>query len=683
MTSSEGQVLDALDRKANDAFPGKVVRKDLVRRVKVGANVPVYVLEYLLGKYCASDDPEAVEVGLRVVNETLAEHFVRADEAQRAQAKLKRAGEHRFIDKVKVRFLESEGKFWAELAGLGSRYVHIPEDLVYRYGRLLEGGVWAQVDLRYDEGEEVGGLKRPFFITALKPIQVAALDFQEYTEARASFSTEEWIDLLVRSMGLEPAHFDRRVKLLFLIRLVPMVERNYNLIELGPRGTGKSFVYRELSPNTILISGGKTTIAQMFWNLSTNKVGLVGLWDVVAFDEVAGIHFTDPTGVQIMKDYMESGSFSRGREEITAEASIVFVGNLDQPVDVLTRTKHLFEPLPAQLQDMAFIDRLHFYLPGWETPKMETRFFTTHYGFVVDYAAEVFRGLRKRSYADLLDQHWELGDHLNARDVKAVRKTVSGLVKLLHPAGDASRDEVQEYLELALEGRRRVKEQLKKMGVFEYAKTSFSYIDRETREQHFVGVPEEGGRDLISPDPLPPGTVYTAALSDGDKVAIHRIEVSRFSGSGKLRITGSPGRAMRDSIQTAFDYVRARARELGIESDLRSYDFHVQVVDLTASKEGAEAGVAFFVALYSLLRNQPVQAGLVVLGQMTIHGNILPLPGVQEPLQAVMDNGAKKVVIPVENKRHLLDVPGDILDAVDPIFYADPLTAALKACGLH
>jgi len=681
MNSANG--LDALDRKANEVFPGKVVRKDLVRRVKVGANVPVYVLEYLLGKYCASDDPEAVEVGLRVVNETLTENFVRPDEAQRAQAKLKRAGQHRFIDKVKVRFLPSEDKFWAELANFGARYVHIPDDLVYKYGRLLEGGVWAQVDLRYDAEEEVSGQKRPFFITALRPIQVASFELEEYAQGRAAFTTPEWLDLVTRSMGLEPTHFDRRLKLLFLTRLIPMAERNYNFVELGPRGTGKSFVYRELSPNSILISGGKTTVAQMFWNLATNKVGLVGLWDVVAFDEVAGIHFTDATGVQILKDYMESGSFSRGREEIPAEASMVFVGNLDLPVEILTRTGHLFQPLPEQLQDMAFIDRLHFYLPGWETPKMETRFFTTHYGFVVDYLAEALRELRRRSYVDLVDRYWEFGDHLNARDVKAVRKTVSGLVKLLHPVGDPTREELEEYLELALEGRRRVKEQLKKMGAFEYARTSFSYIDRQTRDQRFVGVPEEGGRDLIAPDPLPPGTVYTAALSDGDKVAIHRIEVSRFSGTGKLRITGSPGRAMKDSIQTAFDYVKARSRELGIEQDLKSYDFHVQVVDLTASKEGAEAGVAFFVALYSLLRNQPVQAGLVVLGQMTIHGNILPLHSIQEPLQAVMDNGAKRVLVPVENKRHLLEVPGDILDAVDPIFYADPLTAALKACGLH
>ena len=675
--------MDHLDRKANEAFPGRMVRKDLVRGVKVGASVPIYVVEYLLGKYCASDDPAAVQAGLKVVNETLVENFVRPDEAQRARARLKRQGSHRFIDKVKVRLLASEDKFWAELTNFGDRYVHIPEELVYKYPRLLEGGIWAQVDLRYDPQEEVSGQKRPFFITALRPIQIASFEFDEYVQGRASFSTDEWLDILIRSMGLESSQFERRVKLLFLVRLVPMVERNYNLVELGPRGTGKSFVYRELSPNSILVSGGKTTVAQMFWNLATNRIGLVGLWDVVAFDEVAGIRFTDPTGVQIMKDYMESGSFSRGREEILAEASLVFVGNLDQPPEVLAQTHHLFQPLPDQLQDMAFIDRLHFYLPGWETPKMQPDFFTTHYGFVVDYLAEAFRDLRKRSYDQLIDRYWEFGDHLNARDVKAVRKTVSGLVKLLYPGGDPTREELEELLELAMEGRRRVKEQLRKMGAFEYSRTSFSYIDRQTREPHFVGVPEEGGRDLISPDPLPPGSVYTAALTGGDKVTIHRIEVSKFSGSGKLKITGSPGKAMKDSIQTAFDYIKARARELGIEQDLKSYDFHVQVVDLMASKEGAEAGVAFFVALFSLLRNQPVQAGLVVLGQMTIQGNILPLNSVVEPLQAVMDNGAKRVLIPIENKRHLLEVPGDVLGAVDPIFYSDPLTAALKACGLR
>lgn len=681
MSSNNG--LDDLDRKANEVFAGKAVRKDLVRRVKVGANVPVYVLEYLLGKYCASDDPEAVEVGLRVVNETLAENFVRPDEAQRVQAKLKRDGQARLIDKVKVRLVESEDKYWAELTNFGNKYVHVPEDVVYQYERLLQGGIWAQVDLRYDAEEEVGGLKRPFFITKLRPIQVASFDFDEYATGRSQLRTEEWTDLLVRSMGLEPAHFGRRLKLLFLVRLIPMVERNYNLVELGPRGTGKSFVYRELSPNSILVSGGKTTVPQMFVNLQTGKLGLVGLWDVVAFDEVAGIHFTDPTGVQILKDYMESGSFSRGREEIPAEASLVFVGNLDQPVEILTRTGHLFQPLPDGLRDMAFIDRLHFYLPGWETPKMEMHFFTGHYGFVVDYLAEAFRELRKRSYGDLLDRYCEFGDHLNARDVKAVRRTVSGLVKLLHPGGTLQRDELREYLELALEGRRRVKEQLRKMGSFEYARTSFSYIDRETREQKFVGVPEEGGRGLISPDPLAPGTVYAATYAAGEKITIHRIEVSRFSGSGKLRLTGSPGKPMRDSIHTAFDYIRSRAREVGIEQDLHSYDFHVQVVDLMATTDGGETGVAFFVALYSLLRNQPLLAGLVVLGQMTIQGNILPLHSVVELLQAVRDNGAKRVLIPVENKRHLLEVPADILDAVDPIFYADPLTAALKACGLH
>jgi ATP-dependent Lon protease len=673
----------ALDRKANEVYGGKIVRKDLVRKVKVGANVPVFVLEYLLGKYCATDDVRAIEAGLRLVNDTLAENFVRPDEATKAQSRTKERGRHSFIDKVKVRYLESEDKYWGELVNFGSRYVHVPDTLIRKYERLLEEGIWAQVEIEHRPDESSGGAIRPFFLTGLKPIQVASFDFADYKAGRARFSTDEWIDLLIRSIGLEPTQFERRLKLLFLIRLVPMVERNFNLVELGPRGTGKSFVYREVSPYAILVSGGRTTVANLFYNMATRKMGLVGLWDVVAFDEVAGIQFDDRTAIQILKDYLESGSFSRGREEMPAEASMVFLGNLNQPVEVLTRTRHLFDPLPDGMRDdMAFIDRLHFYLPGWEVPKMTNDMLTDHYGFVVDYLAEAFQELRKQNFAEILDRHFSLGNHLNARDAKAVRKAVSGLLKLLFPHGDFTKADLEECVSLALEGRRRVKEQLKKMGAFEYYQTSFSYVDSETRHERFVGVPEEGGRGLISPDPLAPGSVYCAALTDGEKVALHRIEVSRMAGSGKLRVTGVADKAMRESITTAFDYIKSRKRELGIEKDIDSYDFHVQVVDLMSSKEGSETGVAFFVALYSLLRNQPVQPGLVVLGEMTIHGNILPVKSLVEPLQVAMDNGAKKVLIPVENKRHFLEVPGDVVAKVDPIFYPDPLHAALKALGI-
>lgn len=669
-----------LDRKAIAIFPGRVVRKDLVRQVKVGANVPVYVLEYLLGKYCATDDPIAIQAGLRLVNNTLADSIIRPDEAMKAQSRVKERGEQKFIDKVLVRL--DGNKYWAEVVNFGHRFVHIPDHFVRQYERLLEGGVWAQVVIEFRGEEEVGGRVRPFFITELKPIQLAAFDMAGYQAKRAELTTDEWLDLLVRTVGLEPAHFSRRQKLFTLLRLVPMVQRNYNLIELGPRGTGKSFVYRDLSPYSILVSGGKTTVANLFYNMSTRQVGLVGMWDVVAFDEVAGIQFGDKTAVQILKDYMESGSFSRGREEIVADASMVFAGNTNQPVEVMVRSGTLFQPLPAEMQDMALIDRIHYYLPGWEVSKMRDEFFTDHYGFVVDYLAEALRDLRRQNYTDLIDRHFSLGSHLNTRDAKAVRRTVSGLVKLLHPAGDPSKTELQEYLEFALEGRRRVKEQLKKMGAFEYYQTSFSYTDNETRQEQFVGVPEEGGQHLISQDPLPSGTVYTAALTHSDAVTLNRIEISRMAGSGKLRLTGSPDRALRESIVTAFDYIKANKLKLGIERDVNNYDFHVQVVDLTLTKDGSEAGVAFFVALYSLLREKPVQAALVVLGEMTIQGNIQPLRSLVEPLQVLMDNGARRVLIPVSNRRQFLEVPPDILERVDPIFYSEPLAAALKALGL-
>jgi ATP-dependent Lon protease len=670
-----------LDHKAADVFAGKVVRKDLVRKVKVGANVPVYVLEYLLGKYCATDDPAAIQAGLRLVNFQLAENFIRPDEANKAMFAVKDKGQGTYIDKIRVRSTERDD--WGEMANFGNRYLHVPDTLLRRYPRLLEGGIWAQINLEHRADEENEKNSHPFYVTDLKPIQLAGFELAEYIEGRGRFSTDEWVDLLIRSIGLEPTGLSQRLKLLLLARIIPMAERNYNLIELGPRGTGKSFVYRETTPYAILVSGGKTTVANLFYNMSTGKMGLVGLWDVVAFDEVAGIEFSDKTAIQILKDYMESGSFSRGREELGAEASMVYLGNINQPVDVLVKTSHLFAPLPdAMRDDMAFIDRLHAYLPGWEVPKMATGLLTEGYGFVVDYLAEAVRELRKQNFTDVIDAHFSLGSHLNARDARAVRKTVSGFVKLLHPDRQVTVDELRGYLELALEMRRRVKEQLKKLGSFEYYQTSFSYLDNNTMQEHFVGVPEEGGRDLISTDPLPPGSMYSVTLTEEDKVALHRIEVGKMAGgSGKLRITGSPDSATKTSLTTAFDYMRARRRELGIDRELDTFDYHVQAVDLTGSGQRAQAGIAFFIALYSAIKERPGRAALVVLGDLTIQGNVLPMRSLAEPLQVAMDNGARRALIPVENKRSFLDVSGDIVEHVDPIFFGEPLAAALKALG--
>jgi ATP-dependent Lon protease len=490
VTADASTPMDALDRLANDAFAGRVVRKDLVRQVKVGANVPVYVLEFLLGKYCASDDPAAIATGLQVVNQTLQENFIRPDESELAKANLKRKGQHRLIDKVDVRLVASEDKFWAHLLSFGDKYVHISEELVYKYERLLGGGVWCQLDLVYNADDDQPQ-KRPFYIKALKPIQVAAFDMDEYVAARERFSRDEWLDLVTRSIGLEPAHYNVRGKLLAILRLLPMVERNYNLIELGPWGTGKSFIFRESSPNAILISGGKVTVAQLFVNLSSGRVGLLGMWDVVAFDEVAGLQMSDSTVINMLKDFMESGSFARGKEEVPTEASIVFIGNTSKPHQELVRSAHLFADLPKAMIDPAFLDRLHYYLPGWEAPKLEKRLFTDHFGLVSDYFAEALRQLRKQSQVRALDRDFALGSHLSARDEKAVRKTVSGLLKILHPHGEWSHGELREYLEFAMEGRRRVKEQLKKLAGHDYAKTAFSYVERDTGHEVWVDVPEQ------------------------------------------------------------------------------------------------------------------------------------------------------------------------------------------------
>ncbi|QII13615.1 hypothetical protein KsCSTR_42360 [Candidatus Kuenenia stuttgartiensis] len=667
-----------LDKKTNEFFGGKVVRKDLVRKVKVGANVPVYVLEFLLGKYCATDDTQAIESGLRLVNNTLAKNFINPDEANKAQSWVKEKGSYTFIDKVKVRLIASEDKYWAELVNFSNTQIHIPDNFVKQYERLLEGGIWAQVEMIYRYDEEQRGKRSPFWITKINPIQLASYDHNEYLAGRSGFTTEEWIDLLIRSIGLEPAGMDKRIKLLYLSRLIPMVETNYNFVELGPRGTGKSFVYRETTPYAILISGGKTTVANMFYNMSTRKVGLVGLWDVVAFDEVGGINLDDNYVVDIMKDYLESGSFSRGREEISAKASVCMLGNINQPVDILVKSSHLFQPFPDGLKDPALIDRLHFYLPGWEIAKMSAEMFTEHYGFVVDYLAEAFRELRKANFTESVDKYFALGTHLNARDSKAVRKTVSGFLKLLHPNGEFIKEELEEYLKIALECRRRVKEQLKKMLSYEYSHTSFSYIDQEIREERFVGVPEEGGRDLISPDPLPPGSVYTTFVGNDGRAALYRIEVGISAGTGKLKTSGGLSKSMKDSLSRAFDYLKSHKVEFGIGRDIDTTDFHVEGVDLLNTNIDCQIGVAFFVAMYSALKKRPLRSATLVLGDLSIQGNIKPLTSLNEPLQVGMDNGARRACIPIENKRHFFDVPADVVERVDPIFYGEPMVAAQK-----
>jgi ATP-dependent Lon protease len=670
-----------LDRKAASVFAGKVVRKDLVRKVKVGANVPVFVLEYLLGKYCATDDPVAIDAGLKVVNNTLSSNFVRPDEANKAQSMVKDKGKHTFIDKVQVRYVSEDDKYWAELKNFGHKYVHIPEHFMREYDRLLMGGIWAQLDIRHNYDEDQKGKRSPFWIADLKPIQVATFDLEEYRACRNQFTGDEWIDLLLRTIGLEPSYFNRRQKLHFLVRLIPLAEANYNLVELGPRETGKSYGYQELSPYTILLTG-PTTVANLFFNMASGKIGLVGIWDAIGFDEVADLQKMPKEVVTTLKTYCESGTFARGKDSLSGMASIAMFGNTNQPVEVMVRSSHLFMPMPDVIrEDMAFLDRIHFYIPGWEMPKMKVDFFTNHYGFVVDYLAEALRELRKHTFTEVLDRSFSLGTHLKSRDVKAVRKTVSGLVKLIYPNGEHSKEEIAELVELSLEGRRRVKEQLKKMGSFEFHQTSFSLIDNETREEKFVGVPEQGGRDMISLDPLAAGSVYTSSVDDHAKVGLYRLEVGCSPGTGKLKIAGGVEGLMRESFNRAFAYLMGQKVKMGVGQQVDVTDFHVEAIDLLSNHVPCEAGIALVVAVYSALKRLPVQAGLVILGDLSIQGNIKPMRSLAEPLQVAMDNGARKALIPLENKRNFLEVSGDIVERVDPVFFSDPMMAAMKALG--
>lgn len=679
MMSPAAPERDALDHKVNEAFAGKVVRKDLVRKVKVGANVPVFVLEFLLGKYCASTDPLAIDMGLQVVNDTLAENYIRPDESMKAQNKVIDRGNHSFIDKVKVRIVDSER--WAEAVNFGDRFLHVPSHYARDFERLLTGGVWAQVDVKHEHDDESKG-KHSFWITKLEPIQIASFDLDEYRQTRRSFSTDEWIDFMIRSLGYEPESMDRRLKLLFLVRLIPLAERNYNLVELGPRGTGKSYAIQEVSPYASLLTG-PTTVANLFGHMSGRQKGMVQIWDVVGFDEVADLQKMPKEVITTMKTYCESGSYQRGTEAASGDASIAMFGNTNQPIEVMVQVGHLFEPMPDIIRDdMAFIDRLHFYLPGWEIPKMRTEHFTDHYGFVVDYLAEALRELRKHNFTEILDRNVSLGTHLNARDRKAVRRTVSGLVKIVHPHGEPNEDDLAEILELAIEGRRRVKEQLKKMGSFEYYQTSFSYTIEETGEERFVGVPEQGGRDLISLDPLAPGSAYTAGISGDGTVGMFRIEVSIAGGAGKLKMAGGVRGAMKESVLRAFAYMQAHKAELGIGRELDTSDFHVEVIDLLANRVDAEIGVGFFTASFSAIRRTPLTPALLILGDMSVQGNLKPLRSLVEPLQVAMDNGAKRALIPIGNKRNFLDVDADIVEHVDPIFYGDPKVAAMKSIGV-
>lgn len=670
-----------LDEKALTEFSGRVVRKDLVQDIKSGVNVPTYVLEYLLGQYCATDDEEALKEGVETVKKILSKHYVRPDEAEFVKSEIRQTGRYRVIDKISVKLDENADAYFASFVNLGLKNVEVNEHLVSKHEKLLGGGIWAIVDLEYIP-ENAGGAGSLFGIDEFKPIQISQMDIEEIKEGRANFTRDEWRDLILQSVGFDPVHFSDREKMLLLARLLPMTESNYNFVEMGPRGTGKSYVYREMSPHSILVSGGKTTVAKLFLNLNTGRIGLVGLWDVVAFDEVGGLKFQDSEAVQILKDYMESGSFSRGREELSAQASMVYVGNIDLDIEGVLKSSHLFSPFPDDMQDLALIDRYHYYLPGWEVPKMQSEYFGDQYGFIVDYLAEYLREMRKETHGDAINQYFGFGDHLNQRDEKAVRKTVSGLLKLLHPHGEFEKEHLVEYLEFAIEGRRRIKEQLKRIGGMEYRAVNFSYTDLETREEMYVGVPEEAEDTLIPQGTQRPGTVYTVG-EDGSRNSIFRIETQALPGKGKSNISGVPGSGMKEDFETAYDYLKANIREVSPDESLDDHNINIQVLNPGNAGEGEETSAAFLVGIISGILDRPVRSSLVVLGSMSLMGELVPVNSLVDKLQLASDSGANQILLPAKNKKDLGKVPDELLDEIELIFYSDPVNAASKAMNIE
>jgi ATP-dependent Lon protease len=682
---SDGPIeLDELDGLANEAFPGLVVRKDLLRRMRSAFGVPAFVIEFLLGKYCASTDEEAIREGLEFVRETLQSKYVKPDEREAVKSAIKQHSTYEIIDKISVRLVETHDKYWARLSNLDLDFINVEEQQVREHDRLLMGGVWAEINLRYDDAYVFKGQNRPFFVESIRPIQLSTRNIERFVEGRKRFTRDQWLDLLMRSMGYEPNHpyYTQRRKLHYMQRLVPLVERNYNSVELGPRGTGKSFVYQQLSPYCHLVSGGQTTTAQMFVNLSSGQRGLVALWDVVAFDEAAGIKFTDKNGLNIMKGYMEDGAFSRGSDVINAEGSIVFVGNIDGDIDTIIRTSNLFYPMPKEM-DTAFYDRIHAYIPGWEFQKTSDAAYTNHFGLVTDYLAEVFREVRKRSYGDFAERYFRFGQHLGGRDQKAVRKSVSGLIKLLHPDGEVTKAEVEEYLTYAMEGRRRVKEQLKKMGGLEYWDTTFSYIDKDSGQETFVPVAEMKSGGIIAEGGLPPGSIYTIGTDATDnRLAIFLLQTQMNRGSGRIVPLGNLSSRMKEAIKTADAYLKANLKNLGIDQDLKAYDFTVQAINLNQAKEGSETAVAFFLSMVSALLGKPVLDRTVVLGEMSVQGMLLKVSTLPERMQAAVEAGAKRILIPSENKRDLAEVPVAVITAIQWQFYDSPTRAAILAMGM-
>lgn len=675
---------EEIKEKLRETFDGKIVRKDLTKQIKEGANVPVYVLEFLLGQYCSSDDPAIIEEGVQKVKRILADNFVRPDEAQKILSVLRKNGSHTVIDMITVELNIRDDRFYATFSNLGLRGIPIADEYPEKHDRLLCGGIWCIVQLEYEYIEEEKN-DCPIHIRKLTPIQMPHVDLDELKRGRKNFTKDEWIDVLLRSIGMEPDTLSYREKWLLITRMLPLVENNFNLCELGPRSTGKSHLYKEISPNSILVSGGQTTVANLFYNMSRKSVGLVGLWDCVAFDEVAGIRFKDKDGIQIMKDYMASGSFARGKEEKAASASMVFVGNINQSVDVLLKTSSLFDPFPPEMgTDTAFLDRMHCYLPGWEVPKFRPEHFTNDYGFITDYLAEFIRELRKEQYGDALDRYFRLGKNLNQRDTIAVRKMIDGYLKLLYPDGEFSKDDLEEVVKISLEMRRRVKEQLKKLGGMEFYDVNFSYIDNETFEEKYVAVPEQGGGKLIPDGICNPGQVYTVSRGKSGMIGLFRLESQMLPGNGKFERTGlGADRDAKEATNTAFNFLKANSNRISGSISTTTKDYIINYQDLQGIGITGKLALPTLISLCSIALGRSTLANLVIIGDISISGTLIKADELANVLQVCLDSGAKKVLLPSTSFVDFSTVPADLMSAFQLIPYTSAEDAVYKALGVE
>ena len=687
--------MDALDRKINEVFPGKVVRKDLTALLRRGANVPTFVLEYLLGMYCATDDETAIAEGVEKIRKILAENYVRPEESEKVKSLIRERGEYTVIDKVSAVLDEYKDIYVARFSNLEIEPFVLQSDYAVKYTKILMGGIWciARIGYTYQQDSMEDEKKRrkkrgpedsPFRILGLRPIQLPNLDAAEMIDKRKEFTTEEWIAMLLRSEGMEPDALSEKEKLHFIERMVPLAEHNYNLCELGPRGTGKSHLYKEISPYSILMSGGQTTTANLFYSMAAHRVGLVGHWDCVAFDEVAGMRFRDLDAIQIMKDYMASGSFARGRDMINADASMVFVGNINDSVQNLLKVAHLFEPFPPEFNnDSAFFDRIHYYLPGWEIPKMRSELLTEKYGLITDCLAELTRELRKKDCTHLLDAYFRLNNKFNKRDEIAVRKTMSGLIKLIFPDENVTEDEMRRLLEYAIEGRRRVKEQLKLMAGVEFADVALGYVD-EYGSETVVSVPEQASNTLIPAEKLPAGHVFALGANQIDgEVAVYRLENKVIRGNGKMETQGIGGnRAVNECVDAAWYYFMDKARSILPGTTLSDHDYLLYYADPQSKGLSTEVSVAELVGLCSAVANRPVMEATAVIGEIKLSGTMGEIKNLENIVRVAKNAGAKQLLLPIQSMQELMHVPGELLTAVQPIFYSDPIEAVKKAIEL-